>query len=311
MPGAYQKIPLINALSPATGFGLPFIGNEKLNQRGLHLLRIELSDRALSARKKFFNDIPVIAKEVQDNGVAVVDNFMNAAVFPALQQEIRDVIGACEKNNPIQNDSDERFGSKRHFDGGFDRYDGDTLNRFIDIDRQAMTQCASFLDSEALQNSCEQATGTRFNTEKFQIYLTQQQGDQNKIADPQLSLHRDTFFSCLKLWYFTEDVALEDGPFLYSPGSHLMTPKRRQWEKEKSIHAARTNSGGSFRIDENELAELDYAPVKAYPVKANTLVMADVRGFHARGAATVPGARRVSIYGNIRPWPFAPLRYRC
>lgn len=310
MPAIYQKIPLLNALTPATGFGLPFIGNEKLNRRGLHLLRIKLSDHALKTRKRAFNKVPAIAREVQNKGIAVVENFMPEAEFPALQQEIRDALTTCKNNHPIEADSTERFGNKRFFKGGFDRYDGQTLNRFLDIDQQTMPHCASFLQSDSLQDSCDQVTGTRFNTEKFQIYLTQQ-GDPSKTEDPQLSLHRDTFFSCIKLWYFTEDVALEDGPFLYCPGSHLMTAKRRQWEKDKSIHAARTNSGGSFRIEAAELASLDYAEVQAYPVKANTLVMADVRGFHARGIALNAGAQRVSIYGNIRPWPFAPFTYRC
>ena len=90
-----------------------------------------------------------------------------------------------------------------------------------------------------------------------------------------------------------------------------MTKKRLQWERDFSIQAARTNAGGSFRISEDELHQIGCAPVKTYTVKANTLVMADVRGFHARGPALRAGAQRLSIYGNIRPWPFAPLPYRC
>ena len=310
MPQLHKRIPVINAMTSATGFGLPFIGNPSLNDRGLHLLRIKCSDLALSSRHRNNAKGNRIVEQVSNDGVAVVENFVPSEYFHSLQDEIRQTLNHSEKKYPVSASDTERFGNKKLFKGGFDRFDGQTLNRFLDIDKSSTPQSARFLQLPELQAACNAITGTRFNPDKFQIYLTRQQAVENS-NDPQLQLHRDTFFSCIKLWYFTEDVALEDGPFRYSPGSHRMTQKRLDWERDRSIRAARTNAGGSFRISEEELDQLGFQPVKTYAVKANTLVMADVRGFHARGPALRAGAQRLSIYGNIRPWPFAPFPYRC
>lgn len=309
MPSIHKQVPLVNALTSATGFGLPFIGNPNLNKRGLHLWRIKCSDTALSSRqgKQPANDI---AAEVVDKGVAVVSDFLPADSFAQLQSEIRQSVSKSEHDHPVTASDTERFGAKQHFTGGFDRYDAQTLNRFLDISSNTTPHAAAFLDNKDLQEACEQLTGTVFNPKKFQIYLTRQMVADNS-NDPQLQIHRDTFFSCIKLWYFTEDVAPRDGPFRYCPGSHRMTEARLKWEQEQSIRAAKTNATGSFRISSAEVEALGCEPVQSYPVSANTLVMADVRGFHARAAASRAGAERLSIYGNIRPWPFAPIRYRC
>ena len=310
MPKHPSQIPLVNVFTPATGFGLPVIGNPRLNEKGLHLWRIALSDKALGYRRNNHLFDSPIATEIDTNGIAVVENFVPQEDFPQLRNEVCRTLDESLERSPVQGSDTERFGKKQFFDGGFDRYDGQTLNRFLDIDARRMPHSANFLELQKLRQCCEEITGTRFSTEKFQLYLTEQ-GAPDSNPDPQLSMHRDTFFSCIKLWYFLEDVAPEDGPFMYSPGSHKMTEKRLQWEKSNSIAAAQTNSGGSFRIDHEELARLDYPAMQSYPVPANTLVIADVRGFHARAAATRGNARRYSIYGNIRPWPFAPLRYQC
>ena len=41
---------------------------------------------------------------------------------------------------------------------------------------------------------------------------------------------------------------------------------------------------------------------------ANTLVLADVFGFHRRGAA-LPGRQRLALYGWNRPYPFLPVTW--
>lgn len=48
-----------------------------------------------------------------------------------------------------------------------------------------------------------------------------------------------------------------------------------------------------------------FGVMTSYPVKANTLVIADIRGFHCRGQA-LENQARISIYANIRPAPFLP-----
>ena len=46
----------------------------------------------------------------------------------------------------------------------------------------------------------------------------------------------------------------------------------------------------------------------SFECDANTLVLADVFGFHRRGSA-LPGRQRLSIYGWNRPYPFLPITW--
>jgi hypothetical protein len=127
--------------------------------------------------------------------------------------------------------------------------------------------------------------------------------------DPQTALHADTFHATVKAWYFLTDVAEDEGPFVYVPGSHRMTPERLAWEKERSIRAAtgldRLSSRGSLRITKDELPALGLPAPRAFAVPANTLVVADTSGFHARGPS-VRSSIRIEIWTYGRRNPFLP-----
>ena len=123
------------------------------------------------------------------------------------------------------------------------------------------------------------------------------------------TLHSDTFQSTAKAWLYLEDVDVEDGPFVYVPGSHRMTPERLAWERAQSIDAAHAANGihanGSFRVTADALAAMGFPPPKPLPAKANTLIVADTRGFHARGKSAWPSVRP-AIYATLRGNPFMP-----
>ncbi len=131
--------------------------------------------------------------------------------------------------------------------------------------------------------------------------------DEGRI-DPQTSMHVDTFHPTMKAWLFLEDVAEEDGPFCYAPGSHRRTPRREVWERRKAIEAsdpATRKKGGAFRVGKPEMARMKAAKPKRFAVKANTLVVADTYGFHARRPSQRPSAR-LEIWASSRRNPFAP-----
>ncbi|HEX7741146.1 MAG TPA: phytanoyl-CoA dioxygenase family protein, partial [Sphingobium sp.] len=129
--------------------------------------------------------------------------------------------------------------------------------------------------------------------------------------DPQLKLHADTFYPAMKAWYFLEDVPLESGPFSYVRGSHRLTPERLRWEKSRSLTArdgdCRLSARGSLRIAEGELAGLGLPAPTAFAVPANTLIIADTFGFHARTPAAGSDAR-VEIWAYSRRNPYRPFR---
>jgi hypothetical protein len=127
--------------------------------------------------------------------------------------------------------------------------------------------------------------------------------------DPQTNFHADTFHPSVKAWYFLTDVAEDEGPFCYVPGSHRLTEERIAWERDMSIGAAgnadRYSARGSFRAGPADLERMRLPKPVAFAVPANTLVVGDTVGFHARGRAARP-SRRVEIWAYGRRNPFLP-----
>src|SRR3546814_11353522 len=63
--------------------------------------------------------------------------------------------------------------------------------------------------------------------------------------DSQTALHSDTYHPTMKAWFFLHDVANDEGPFQYVPGSHRLTPQRIAWEKRKSLDRKSTRLNSS------------------------------------------------------------------
>jgi hypothetical protein len=127
--------------------------------------------------------------------------------------------------------------------------------------------------------------------------------------DPQTALHADSFHPTVKAWLFLTDVAADGGPFTYVPGSHRLTPERLAWEWRMSL-AARQSANpdtrqGSFRVMPEELASLGLPEPRAFAVPANTLIIADTYGFHARGPSA-GRSLRVEVWAYGRRSPFIP-----
>jgi len=127
--------------------------------------------------------------------------------------------------------------------------------------------------------------------------------------DPQTTLHADTFHPTVKAWLFLTDVAADAGPFTYVPGSHRLTPERLAWERRMSLAARHSPDPeirqGSFRLAPEELAALGLPEPRIFTVPANTLIVADTFGFHARGPSAGRSVR-VEIWAYGRRSPFVP-----
>lgn len=299
--------------SAEKSFGHAWVGHATLNRLGLHLARIGLADAALWLRRRSLPSGGSSAElaTLRRDGVLIVPAALPAARFDAVAAEVRARVRAADARCPRPANGGERgFGAKRPFAGGFDRFDGGTLNRFVDVTEADTPRTWEALRSAHLARPCALGSGFRHRPERFQIYVTVA-GDERTNPDPQRALHRDTFHSTVKVWLFLDDVRAADGPFEYVIGSHRVDRRRAAWEHQRARAASAVDAtarGGSFRITEPELARLGLPAPRAFPVAANTLVVADVRGFHRRGGAS-PGAERLALYGNLRLWPFAPVAF--
>jgi hypothetical protein len=273
----------------------PIIGSERLNRRGLHVARLRLA-HALAAmrRRRLAKRVPETDRlDFERDGLVVKHDFLPGDAFQALVAEVRAYRGP-----------------------GRETVQGDTITRRIALDPISlphMPTLARMLNLPEFQGLLRYVCS--FDCEPM-LYLQTILGHAVKGApDPQLELHTDAFQPSVKAWLFLNDVKADAAPLMFVPGSHRPAPARLAWEKDMSIAAslegARLNRRGSFRVKTDDLSVLGLPPPRILDVPANTLIVADTFGFHARGPSDGPSFRvEIWAYGRYSPfvpWAFSPL----
>ena len=268
----------------------PLIGSRRLNQLGLHVGRIRLADALTGLRRARLGRQVADADRVHyaEHGYVICENLLPEPQFEALRQEV--------------------YGSSWPL---LEMGQGGTITRRVVLDRAALRGShpglAGLLGHAGIRRLIRYVAGTGAEPIfSLQAILT---GPPGGPPDPQTHLHTDTFHSIAKAWYFLHDVDASAGPFAFVPGSHRMTPARLAWEKRQSLSAAhhpiKYHARGSFRVNDNDLREMGLPQVRRFAVKANTLVVADTRGFHGRTPSTQPSCR-VELYASLRRNPYLP-----
>jgi Phytanoyl-CoA dioxygenase (PhyH) len=266
----------------------PILGSERLNRHGLHTGRLRLAHRlAWWRRRRLAPAVPAEWREQFDrNGFVEVRNFLSPEVFAHIQQAL--LTG--------------KFDTRQH-------QQGDTITRRVPIGPEllrSVPDLRKLLGSKHLRSLLAYVGSTR--AEPLYYVQTIVMGHASGGPDPQLELHADTFHPSLKAWLFLTDVTDDQGPLTYVAGSHRLTPKRLAWEQARSVSIRDSDplsKRGSLRISADELAALGLPPPTRFAVRANTLVVIDTSGFHARGNSDRP-AVRVEIWAYSRRTPFAP-----
>lgn len=267
----------------------PVIGSYRLNQMGLHALRRSSADRLGALRRRRLAS-PLTAAEqetFENQGYVVRKRALDEGLFRALRREAENLKVVAREMRQ-----------------------GGTVTRRIGLDRNllmTLPALRSVIEDASIRSLIHYA-GSHAGEPTFQIQSVIAAAGPN-IADPQTSFHADTFHPTAKAWLFLDDVAEDGGPLAYIPGSHRLTAARLAWERRQSLTARqssdRMHAEGSFRISDADRAALGLpAPVRM-TVPANTLVVADTSGFHARSPSLTP-SHRVEIYATFRRSPFLP-----
>lgn len=267
----------------------PILGSRRLNEYGLHIRRMAFAHRMAAARRARLSSL-VSAQDAaafEAHGFIEKRNFLPPDVFARLRGE------ALHTAAPAR-----------------DTRQGDTVTRRIPIDAvgrrrmptvSALASSPAFLGLVRFVGASSLSPLTFVQTVFSQVYAVE--------PDPQTHLHADTFHPTVKAWLFLNDVAADEGPFAYVPGSHRLTVPRIAWEKQTALTAASSEdvltSRGSFRIGREELADLGLPQPRVFDVPANTLVVADTGGFHARSLPLKPSVRS-EIFAYGRRGPFTP-----
>lgn len=267
----------------------PIIGSRRLNRAGLHVWRVKAAHAlAQSRRRRLARMLPADLREQFDrDGFIVIRDFLPKEAFDRLQSALVET--------PLPTRVHQQ---------------GDTLTRRVAIGpevRARFPQLDQLLDSSTWKGVMSYVASTRNQPLYYiqSIFGAAVDGP----PDPQLQLHADTFHPSMKAWLFLTDVEEDGRPLTYVAGSHRLSPERLDWEQRRSVSVLhegdRLSERGSFRIPVDELPALGLPPPTRFAVPANTLVVIDTYGFHARGDSHRP-TRRVELWAFSRRSPFLP-----
>ncbi len=267
----------------------PVLGSPILNRWGLHVARRRAAARlAERRRRRLLAHVAPAEREFFDrNGYFIRGNALPDATFNALRREIEAM------RQPAR-----------------EMRQGPAVTRRLGLDDAqlaAMPHSRAFVKDRGVRGLIHYAASCAGEpTFAVQTIIAEPSSSER---DPQTLFHSDTFHPTAKARFFLSDVGADDGPFSYVPGSHRVTEDRIDWEREQSLAAGRStdrmHSEGSFRIEEPDLAALGLPLPLRFAVPANTLIIADTSGFHARTASLKPTCR-VEIYATLRRTPFVP-----
>ena len=242
--------------------------------RGIHAFRRYFSQMAHQHRAKNGNE------KFDKEGLVIIEKFAHARWLKAAREEIQIFpIGVNKQpHNIIIKNKDV----------------ASTINKISEKSYEHIIKCLGG-ETEEIRKKFEQ------NTFIQRVENKPNNNDHQKLA------HVDTFFPAIKWWWFPDEVKLEHGPLNYAIGSCYPTDAYLDWIFNESMDIiegkypkwkGKDHMEGSYRASEEELIAMNFK-LEPITVKANTLVIANVAGFHSRGEVETTYTRN-AIHGSIR-----------
>lgn len=265
------------------------LGSPLLNRTGLHVWRLTAAHAlARWRRARLAHLVPdALRQQFERDGFIVVRDVLPSSEFAGLQRSILEAELECRAQQQ-----------------------GDTITRRSAFGPQLARRfpaLAELLGRPSWRGLMAYVAATR--SRPLYYLQTISGGVAEGPPDPQIELHSDTFHPSLKAWFFLTDVEEDGRPLTYVAGSHRLSPERIAWERQKSIDVMKNGDSlsqrGSLRIQPHELDQLGLPRPTRFCVPANTLVIVDTCGFHARGSSDRQ-TLRVELWGYCRRNPFLP-----
>ncbi|MFS1523007.1 phytanoyl-CoA dioxygenase family protein [Microbulbifer sp. 2304DJ12-6] len=276
----------------------PIIGNYWLNRCGLHVARVILAHFLFRLRILLLS--PLVSKEDRkdflENGFILKKDFLPEEQFSKLSIALKNYKGVIREI-----------------------VEGTTLTQRAFMDYYSRQQTPEFC--QLVRNPYLDRL-MRYSSSKNRppFFFIENLCNHANVAprpDPQRDMHADTFHPCVKAWLYIDGTDDQNGPYIYVPGSHRLSWRRLKWEYRQSLKACQKGPlrdkgrywDGSFRVNDTALAEMGLSAEKLC-VPANTLLIANVYGFHRRGEASAK-SNRMTIWMQARDNPFNPLFTPC
>lgn len=255
---------------------LPF---PNLNRAGLQAWRIKSKLRELKKNEQSVlpEQVRKAINTLEKEGICLIRDFLTESEF----KELENAIERLKRSASIRHELGKEGGNIEWTHGNFP------------IDDAFKIINTKFRMNSALHQIVENYTNRRilFYPEVIYQKLAAPVGVVDK-NDVQTVLHADRHYRTVKMFFAVSDHTVESGAFWYSPGSHVMDEMRIKFEKEFSYRAALEKVGRRDAIDsrllENGRSVIHPELTQRFPprqicAEKNTLIIADVSGFHKRG----------------------------
>ena len=266
------------------------------NKIGIPVLRTLLADILIKLRRlKNCRPKDDYEKKLIEDGIVVIPNFLPDEDFKELKSEF---------DNNISVSEDVKIVKKGSMQVNIRKVEKNEYEKF-----PAMKK---FARNKQLIRLISVGEGIKVVDElkKFDLEKTIF-GDPDKDTDGNVPFHADIHFHSHKVLYYMSDVTEEGGPFIYCKNSHLNNLDRLWFEfkrgqlKDAHIEGWRIQQHLDKKFFNNYFSKLKNQEYKV-ACPANTLVIANVHGFHKRGES-ISGVERSLIRIPHRYNPLGPM----
>lgn len=265
-----------------------------LNLLGLQAFRYISASLVYWLRGIFFKwDNSREVKTLKKEGLLIINNFLNMEDFEKFRDHFKNL---------------QKIGLNKILNDGDSSTDRSTLS-IEQIENNEILSKIVF--SKKLINILESCEHKKFINNRFHNFGKYGQivwlDKINNIGfasakDSQKTLHSDIFFHTHKVWYFPSEVSSQSGPLNFVQRSHKFSFKRMYHEYINSIDERTNTQSPNIRNNKQSLNSYEKNSTICN-VAANTLVIANTRGYHKRGDS-LRGSSRMQLHFRVRRNPF-------
>ena len=266
------------------------------NKLGVPVLRTLLADILIKLRRlKNCRPKDDYEKKLIEDGIVVIPNFLPDEDFKELKSEFDNNISISENVKIVKKGSMQV-----------------NIRKVEKNEYEKFPAMKKFARNKQLIRLISVGEGIKVVDElkKFDLEKTIF-GDPDKDTDGNVPFHADIHFHSHKVLYYMSDVKEEGGPFIYCKNSHLNNFDRLWFEfkrgqlKDAHIEGWRIQQHLDKKFFNNYFSKLKNQEYKV-ACPANTLVIANVHGFHKRGES-ISGVERSLIRIPYRYNPLGPM----
>lgn len=266
------------------------------NKVGVPVFRTIFANLLIQMRR-FKNCLPKDEHEAKliEEGIVVIPDFLPTEEFKKLKHEFNTEISKSE-NTKIVNKGSMQVDIRHIKSNEFEKF----------------TAMKKFAKNKKLIRLISVAEGVRVvdQLKKFDLEKTTF-GEPEKDTDLNIKFHADTHFHSHKVLFYMNDVVSKGGPFIYCKNSHKNNFDRLWFEfrrgqlgdAHKEVWRIQDHLDKKiFRNYFEKILNQKYVVAS----KENTLVIANVHGFHKRGES-IKGVQRSLIRIPFRYNPLGPV----